>query len=108
MISALFAVLAAQALAPHEFYATSVTTTQLASACAKSQSDPTVLDFCTGYITATFDALSINNVICSRPGVSTPQIIAIGRRQISDNPQSWDKQPSWLLAQSFKKEFRCS
>lgn len=107
MIGFFIALAAAQSLAPHEYFATSVTTTQLAEACAKSQADPTVQDFCTGYITATFDALSVNGLICSRSGVTTTQIIAIGRRQIADNPQLWDRQPSWVISQAFKKEFRC-
>lgn len=83
-----------------------VTTSVLATLCQRSASALDA-DFCTGYITAAFDQLSGLRLICPGVGVTTEQLIAVGRRFIEAHPETWDRHPSLVLQVAFKTAFAC-
>ena len=95
------------AIPAHGYVATSAKTEMLAEICVKPSGKALTADFCTGYIMATFDSLAIAGKVCGNENTSTVQIVAVGRKYLADHPESWDKQPAWVLGEIFRKTFPC-
>nr|WP_276081702.1 Rap1a/Tai family immunity protein [Methylobacterium sp. GC_Met_2] len=64
-------------------------------------------NFCTGYIIAVFDRMSISREICPSPGASTEQAVAVGQQFIAAHPELWDRHPAYVLELAFKPAFAC-
>lgn len=64
-------------------------------------------DLCAGYVLAAYDVLTVSRLLCVRPGVSTEQVMAIGRKYLADHPEAWDLPPSVLLKAAFTAAFPC-
>ena len=90
-----------------DIYTTSAKTDELAEICAQTATRPLEANFCTGYVMATVDALAVNKVICLGPSATTIQVMAIARKYLADHPETWDRQPSYVLGEAFKSVFVC-
>ncbi|HEV2542930.1 MAG TPA: Rap1a/Tai family immunity protein [Methylobacterium sp.] len=84
----------------------SITTTALALNCQESRTSLD-LDFCTGYITGAFDALSVARLICPAEGTTTAQLLGIGRKFLNDHPELWHLHPSLVVQAGFQAAFPC-
>lgn len=78
----------------------------LATICGESKTQLGA-NFCTGYIVATFDRMSITREVCPGSGVTTEQKVAVGRRFVETHPELWDRHPSYVLDLAFKAAFAC-
>lgn len=84
----------------------SITTTMLAMNCQGSR---TLLDqdFCTGYITGAFDAMSATRIICPSEGATTAQVLGVGRKFLSDHPEMWNLHPHLVVHAALQAAFPC-
>lgn len=84
----------------------SITTTMLAMNCQGSR---TLLDqdFCTGYITGAFDAMSAARIICPGEGATTAQVLGVGRKFLSDHPELWNLHPYLVVQAALQAVFPC-
>ncbi|AHE52824.1 hypothetical protein NX02_05425 [Sphingomonas sanxanigenens DSM 19645 = NX02] len=97
----------AQPKPARSFYASTVTASFLAGSCEGTKLDPLEADFCSGYIIGVYDALSLNGLICPSAASTTMQAVAIGRKEILDHPERWDRNPSVLVRDALKRAFPC-
>jgi len=88
-------------------YASTVKTEQLAATCAGTAGRPLEQNFCTGYVLATYDALSASKAICPGPGASTLQVMAVVRKYLAEHPEEWDKFASDVVGTPLKATFVC-
>ena len=72
-------------------------TQQLAKYCSTRDTFSDLPDFCSGYLLATFDQLTLEGQVCAEDGVTPQQVIATGKKILEDNPQSWSKPPGVIL-----------
>ena len=80
---------------------------QLHEIC-KAQEKPEDADFCSGFMLSSFDQLSYAGTVCGRLGATPGQIIAVGKKYLSDHPELWDRPPAFLLKTAFVAAFPCS
>ena len=66
------------------------------------------MDVCTGYVLATFDALSSHHFICPSDGVTSQQTMAVGRKFPADHPELWDRQPSFVIERALRAAYPCN
>lgn len=100
--------LAAGGACPQPVPQSSVTTTALYQACQRSH-EPLEEDQCSGYILATFDALSRTRRICPPVNIEggSLQAVIIGRRYLAAHPEKWSAGPSFVLEDAFREAFPC-
>jgi hypothetical protein len=82
-------------------------TQQLAEYCSTHQTFSDSPDFCSGYILATFDQLTLDGKVCGGYGVTPQQVDATGKKILEDNPQSWSQPPGVILKQVFARVYTC-
>ena len=51
--------------------------------------------------------MSAGRRICPSNMVTTEQVIAIGRKAITDHPEIWDRHPSYVVGSLFLSVFPC-
>jgi hypothetical protein len=83
------------------------TTVQLAQICNDTL-NALRPDFCTGYVLAVFDTLSLGRDICPSRSVTTVQVMAVARRLLNERPDQWDLAPAHLLSARFRSAFPCA
>lgn len=91
---------------PKTAWLSAANSTQLAEICRETDS-PTRADYCTGYILAAYDQLSLAGAVCPKPGSGTAQVSAIGRKAILDHPENWHRHPAAILRDRFREVFPC-
>lgn len=99
-------VLLAEQQAKSYTVASTASTDALVRECGSADADLTV-NFCTGYVLATFDALSRHRLICPSDGVTSQQTMAVARRYLTTHPEVWDRSPSFVLERAFKAAYPC-
>lgn len=104
----MIALLPALALAaqPGGYFGSTASTSILARVCAASR-DNLEVDFCSGYVLATYDTLSRYGVICPGEGVTTEKTMAVVRRFLETHPELWDRSPSWVVEQALREAYPC-
>lgn len=83
-----------------------VTTSHLAGICGPDSAKLDA-DLCTGYVLASFDSLAFDQKICPSKGVTTEQVMAIGRHFLNAHPDIWDKAPQFVLREAMTTAFPC-
>ena len=85
----------------------SLTTEQLVERCRGKDTD-TAATFCTGYIIAAFDTLSMTHQICPSPKrASTLQAVAMARRYLRVHDEKWDNAPAFVVRDALRVVFPC-
>lgn len=88
-------------------YVLSTATTSVLATICREAKNPLGANFCTGYILAAFDRMSMSREICPSPGVGVEQVMAVGRQFIETHPELWDRHPSYVLELAFGAAFGC-
>lgn len=84
----------------------SVTTPQLVEFCRGKDADPTP-DFCTGYIIAAFDTLSLSRQICpSQTRASNIEVVSIARKYLRKHAKA-SGAPSFVVRDALQRAFPC-
>lgn len=84
----------------------SLETGKFVTECMKR--DDLVWDPCVAYIMGVFDALSVSRAICPTLGdATTLQMVAVVRKYIRDNPESWNSSPLFLVKHPLSHAFPC-
>ncbi len=86
----------------------SVTTAQLLEFCRGKDTDPTS-NFCTGYIIAAFDTLSLSRQICpSQTGSSNIEVAAATRKYLRKHAKpTGTGAPSFVVREALQDAFPC-
>jgi hypothetical protein len=85
----------------------SLTTPQLVELCRGKDDDPTA-DFCTGYILAEFDALSISRQICPSPDqASNLAVTSAARKYLRKTGKKSSAAPAFVVREGLKEAFAC-
>lgn len=85
----------------------SLTTRQLVEQCRGKDSDPSPT-FCTGYIIAEFDTLSLSHQICpTARGASTIQVISAARKYLRTKGKKSTDAPSFVVRTALRRAFPC-
>jgi hypothetical protein len=84
----------------------SISGAQLERECRESARQD--MDFCSGYILGTADALQISHLTC-RPhsDVATLQTVAVVRRYILDHPEQWHEHAATIVYAALVRAFPC-
>lgn len=99
--------LALLAAADRPVVVSSLTTPQLVELCRGKDSDPTA-DFCTGYILAEFDALSIARQICPSPAKSSNlEVTSAARRYLRKTGRKSSAAPAFVVREALRDAFPC-
>jgi hypothetical protein len=97
----------AQAAPAQQPYILSTATTAVLAAVCRESKNPLGANFCTGYILAAYDRMSMSRQICPRDGITTEQVMAVGRQFLASHPELWDRHPSYVLELAFGAAFGC-
>lgn len=85
----------------------SLTTEQFVRQCEGKDADPTP-SFCTGYIVAAFDTLSLSRQICPSPTrSSTTQAVAAARRYLRTRGRKTGAAPSFVIRDALRRAYPC-
>lgn len=87
-------------------YISELSTYDLAETC-KASKETLSTDFCTGYIVATFDRMSLTRAICPTGSAMTGRAVAVARKYIADHPERWGEPPVIIVAEALKTAFAC-
>lgn len=78
----------------------------LAERCGKARSTAAA-DFCSGYILASLDRLSLEGVICPTAEGLNVRALAVVKKYIADHPERWDGHPAALVEEALVFGFPC-
>lgn len=99
--------LALIAAADRPVVVSSVTTPQLVEYCRGKDDDPTA-NFCTGYILAAFDTLSLSRQICPPAArASNLKVVAVARRYLRKRAGKTDAAPAFVLRDALRAAYPC-
>lgn len=85
----------------------SLTTAQLVERCRGRDTD-TAATFCTGYIIAAFDTLSMTHQICPSPTrSSTLDAVTAVRKYLRAHTEKWDNAPAFVVRDALRAGFPC-
>ena len=85
----------------------SLTTAQLVERCRGKDTDAAAT-FCTGYIIAAFDTLSMMRQICPSPArASTIRTVASVRKYLRVHVEKWDSAPTFVMRDALRGVFPC-
>lgn len=85
----------------------SLTTQQLVEFC-RGDDDDSAATFCTGYILAEFDALSLTRQICPFPAkASNIKVVAIARKYLRKRAKETTAAPVFVVRQALRSAFPC-
>ncbi|WP_156025078.1 Rap1a/Tai family immunity protein [Sphingomonas phyllosphaerae] len=105
MSMVLLALLAAAADRP--VVVSSITTPQLVELCRGKDDDPTA-NFCTGYILAAFDALSLARQICPSPARASNMMVAsTTRKYLRKRAKKSTVAPAFAVRTALREAFPC-
>jgi len=96
------------AVADRPVVVSSVTTAQLVELCRGNDTDPTP-NFCTGYIIAAFDTLSLSREICpSQTRASNIEVVATTRKYLRKHAKvTGTGAPSFVVRDALQEAFPC-
>ncbi|TCP35067.1 Rap1a/Tai family immunity protein [Sphingomonas sp. BK235] len=104
-MSLFLALLAAAADRP--VVVSSITTPQLVELCRGKDDDPTA-NFCTGYILAEFDALSLARQICPSPArASNMKVAATVRKYLRKRGRKATAAPAFVVRDALRAAYPC-
>lgn len=98
--------LAALAAAHPPVVVSSLETRQLVEYCHGSDIDRTY-NFCSGYIMAEFDTLSLSHQICPSVNDSSIRAIARTRKYLNRHREKWGSAPSFVVRDALRASFPC-
>lgn len=104
MIVPMLALLAA---ADRPVVVSALTTERLVEECRGKDDDPAP-SFCTGYIIAAFDTLSLAHKICPSPArASTIEVVAAVRKQLRRRGTKATAAPAFFVRDALRSAFPC-
>ena len=104
MIVSMLAILAA---VDRPVVVSSLTTEMLVAECRGKDSDPS-FNFCTGYIIAAFDTLSLSRQICPSPArASNIEALAVARKYLRKHGKKATGAPAFVVRDALRAAFPC-
>lgn len=98
----------ALAAAPEPQVVVSTLQTESLAAACRGKDDDLSASFCTGYILAAFDTLSLSRQICPSPKrASSRKAVAAARKYLRTRPESWSSAPAFVLRDALTAAFPC-